>query len=207
MFLKNTTKTVGRKTYTNHLLVESVATPQGPRHRTICSLGSLQPAPREHWLALAHRLEAALSGQQSLLPDAQVDALAQRRPAPLRDRTEPALVSVVADQIEIEEAREAGSVYVAQQMWQRLRMDAILEKAGLEEPARLLTAVMTINRLVAPASEHAMPEWVRRTALADLLHTDFNELHDDALYRNLDKLHPQRARIETELTEIGRAHV
>ena len=29
----------------NHLLVESVATPQGPRHRVICSLGALAPAP------------------------------------------------------------------------------------------------------------------------------------------------------------------
>ncbi len=52
-------KTVGGKTYTNHLLVESISTPAGPRHRTICSLGSLEPAPREHWLALVHKLAAA----------------------------------------------------------------------------------------------------------------------------------------------------
>ena len=41
MFLKPTRKTVRGKTYTNHLLVESISTPDGPRHRTICSLGSL----------------------------------------------------------------------------------------------------------------------------------------------------------------------
>jgi len=44
-----------------------------------------------------------------------------------------------------------------------------------------------------------MPEWVRRTALADLLHADFHRLNDEALYRNLDRLHPQRALIEGEL--------
>ena len=77
--------------------------------------------------------------------------------------------------------------------------DAILRQAGLNERARLLTEVMTINRLVAPASEHAMPDWVRRTALADLLGTDFTSLHEDALYRNLDRLHPQRVLIEGEL--------
>ena len=38
---------MGGKTYVNHLLVESIATPKGPRHRTICSLGSLAPAPEE----------------------------------------------------------------------------------------------------------------------------------------------------------------
>ena len=198
MFLKATRKTVRGKTYINHLLVESISTPKGPRHHTICSLGALQPAPREHWLALAHKLEAALSGQQSLLPDTSVDSLCQRVQAqPLS--AQPQRVSVIPDQIEIEEAREVGSVYVAHQMWRRLKLDAILGKAGLNQRARLLTEVMAINRLVAPASEHAMPEWVRRTALADLLHADFRLLNDEALYRNLDRLHPQRALIEGEL--------
>ncbi len=199
MFLKATRKTVRGKTYTNHLLVESFSTPKGPRHRTICSLGSLEPAPREHWLALAHRLEAALSGQQALLPDAQIESLRQRIQIPFPPSAHWELRSVLADQIEIEEAREAGSVYVAHQMWRRLKLDAILHQAGLNQRARLLTEVMTINRLVAPSSEHAMPDWVRRTALGDLLHIDFTVLNDDVLYRNLDRLHPQRALIEGEL--------
>ena len=140
-----------------------------------------------------------MSGQPSLLPDAQVDSLRQQIRAKTRPGAQAELVSVVPEQIEIEEAREAGSVYVAHQMWRRLRLDAILRQAGLNERARLLTEVMTINRLVAPASEHAMPDWVRRTALADLLRTDFTSLNDDALYRNLDRLHPQRVLIEGEL--------
>jgi len=199
VFLKPTRKKVRGKTYTNHLLVESISTPNGPRHRTICSLGSLAPAPREHWLALAHKLEAALSGQQSLLPDTQVDSLRQRVDAQPPSGPRPEPVSVLLDQIEVQAAREAGSVYVGHQMWRRLQLDAILHKAGLNERTRLLTEVMTINRLVAPSSEHAMPDWVRRTALADLLHADFSLLNDEALYRNLDRLHPQRALIEGEL--------
>jgi transposase len=199
VFLKATRKTVRGKTYTNHLLVESISTPKGPRHHTICSLGALQPAPREHWLALAHRLEAALSGQQSLLLDAEVDSLRRRVEAQPPSGPRSKSVSVMLDQIEVQEAREAGSVYVGHQMWRRLKLDAILQKAGLNRRTRLLTEVMTINRLVAPSSEHAMPDWVRRTALADLLHADFRRLNDEALYRNLDRLHPQRALIEGEL--------
>jgi len=199
VFLKPTRKTVRGKTYTNHVLVESVSTPKGPRHRTICSLGSLAPAPRQHWLALAHRLEAALSGQQSLLPEPEIDALRQRLGARPPAGPHPEGVSVIPDQVEVREAREAGSVYVGHQMWRRLQLDAILRQAGLNERTRLLTEVMTLNRLVAPASEHAMPDWVRRTALADLLAADFRLLNDEALYRNLDRLHPQRALIEAEL--------
>ena len=69
MFIKRTTRRVGRTTYVNHLLVESVATPQGPRHRTICSLGSLAPAPEDHWRGLAQKLSAALGWQTTQVPD------------------------------------------------------------------------------------------------------------------------------------------
>lgn len=62
----------------------------------------------------------------------------------------------------------------------------------LSRRAQLVTEVMTLNPLVRPASEHAMPDWIRRTALADILGTDFTALSDEALYRNLDQLDPQR---------------
>jgi hypothetical protein len=89
---------------------------------------------------------------------------------------QPESVSVILDQIEIQKAREAGSVYVGYQMWRRLQLDAIPRKAGLNERTRLLTEVMTINRLVTLSSEHAMADWVRRTALADLLRTPWTIL-------------------------------
>src|SRR5216683_5025907 len=66
MYLRKTTRRYKDTTYTNHLLVESIQTPKGPRQRIICSLGSLEPAPAEEWLGLAHKLESALKGQESL---------------------------------------------------------------------------------------------------------------------------------------------
>ena len=66
MFIKRTTKRLKGKTYSNHLLVGSVATDKGPRHRVVCSLGSLEPAPPKEWRALARRMEEALDEQQAL---------------------------------------------------------------------------------------------------------------------------------------------
>ena len=60
---------------------------------------------------------------------------------------------------------------------------------------------MTLNRLIHPASEHAMPDWIRSTALEDLLDVDFKLLGDDPLYRNLDRLYPNRATIESALVQ------
>ena len=74
MFIRKTVKRYKDRTYTSYLLVESVSTPQGPRQRTICSLGDLSPGPRQKWLGLANRIEAALQGQVSLEgPDPLVD--------------------------------------------------------------------------------------------------------------------------------------
>ena len=196
MYLRRTTRRVGDKTYQNYLLVESVATPKGPRQRVICSLGALAPGPKDEWLGTARRFQAALAGQIALVPDAPIEALAARARPP---RPRGPGLTIDPDQVTFEDEREAGPVHVGHQMWRLLHLDTILADAGLSRRAQLLTEVMTLNRLVRPAAEHAMPDWIRRTALADILGTDFTALSDEALYRNLDRLHPQRARIEQAL--------
>jgi transposase len=212
VFIKRTRKRLNGKTYVNHLLVESVATPKGPRHRVVCSLGSLSPAPREQWLVLARKIAAALAGQPALEPDPRVDALvaqvrrAQHPVAP-RLAVSPGnsdLVAIHTDQIATEELREAGPVHVGHQMWKRLDVDAVLARAGLSPRARVLTEAMTLNRLVCPVSEHAMPDWIRRTAMAEILGAHFDTLTDESLYQNLDRLHPQRATIEQGMAERER---
>jgi transposase len=201
MYLRRTTRRVGGSTYHNYLLVESVATLKGPRQRVICSLGPLAPGPKDEWLSTARRLHAALAGQTALVRDAPVEALAARARSP-RPRAGPPErgLTIDPDRVTMEDEREAGPVHVGHQMWRRLHLDQILAAAGVSRRAQVLTEVMTLNRLVRPASEHAMPDWIRRTALADILRTDFATLADDALYRNLDRLHPPRARIEQALT-------
>lgn len=121
-----------------------------------------------------------------------------------RTAADSGLLAVHVDQVRTEESREAGPVHVGYQFWLRLGLDGILAQAGLGERVRQLTCVMTVNRLIHPASELAMPDWIRSTALADILQIDFRLLAEDALYRNLDKLHTQRVRIEAALAERER---
>ena len=208
MFIKRTRKQVNGRTYLNHVLVESVATPKGPRHRVVCSLGSLAPAPAEDWRTLAHRIDAALGGQAELQRDAQLEALVTRvntqRPAQRPAQGKSDLVAIHTDRVAVEQPREAGPVHVGHQLWKKLGVDDVLARAGLSARARVLTQIMTLNRLVFPLSEHAMPDWIRKTALADILGTDFDTLVDESLYQNLDRLYPRRALIEQGLAERER---
>ena len=206
MFIKRTRKRVNGKTYLNHLLVESVLTPKGPRHRVVCSLGSLAPAPAEEWRALAGRIEAALGGQSELERDRGLETIVARLKTqvrrPAKDKAD--LVAIHTEQVAFEQPREAGPVHVGHQMWNKLGVDEVLASAGLSARARVLTQIMTLNRLVSPLSEHAMPDWIRRTALADILGADFDTLVDESLYQNLNRLHPRRALIEQGLAERER---
>ena len=182
MYIRKSSRTYNGKTYTNYVLVESVVTPKGPRQKTICSLGDLSPRPREEWLKLARKIEDALVGQDDLLDrdDNEVaeivarvrarrtnETRAQAEPSASPPRTQAgALIEVDPSRVTTEQHREAGPVHVGHQFWQRLGLDQILRDCGLSEGTCRLACAMTLNRLIAPVSEHAMPAWIRRTALA-----------------------------------------
>jgi transposase len=218
MYVRKTTRRYKDKFYTNYLLVESIHTPNGPRQKVVCSLGDLSPRPAEEWLRLARKVEEALVGQVNLFSEAdpEVDQIVrqvqeQRIGKPRKSdnaSTDPSqttdLVTVHADRVTATQHRAAGPVHVGFQFWKRLEFDVILRRLGFSTKAIQLTCAMTLNRLIHPDSEHAMPDWIRSTALGDILGVDFTGLVHDPLYRNLDRLHPNRAAIESDLVERER---
>jgi transposase len=218
MYVRKTTRRYKDKTYTNYLLVQSVHTPNGPRQKVVCSLGDLSPRPAEDWLRLARKVEEALVGQLNLFSnlDPEVEEIVRQvrtrgarsspepiEPAPDTSRSSD-LVAVHTDRVTATHHRTAGPVHVGFQFWKRLGFDAILKQRGFSTKAIQITCAMTMNRLIHPDSEHAMPDWIRSTALGDILGVDFSQLVDDPLYRNLDRLHPNRAAIESDLVERER---
>jgi transposase len=209
MYIRKSLRTHKGKTYTNYLLVKAVATDKGPRQKVICSLGDLSPRPEAEWLKLAHKLESSLVGQVPLAQqDAEVAALVKKvreregRIAPSPQAGD--LVEVHTDGVRTEEEREGGSIHVGHQFWKKLEMDRILAAVGMEERLAALTCGMVLNRLIHPCSEHAMTGWMGRTALGDVLGMDLRTVSHHALYRQMDRLWPNRAFIEGALTERER---
>jgi len=211
MYIRQATRSYKGRTYTNYLLVESVQTPKGPRQKTVCSLGDLSPRPREEWLRLTHKIEDALLGQGRLVDPSDAAAIV-RKVRQRRDKASPPpraagsrrLITLDPSRVTTEQHREAGPVHVGFRFWQRLDLDRILHHCGLSAAVRQLACAMVLNRLIAPASEHAMPDWMRRTALGDILDLNIDGIDDDRLYRVLDKLYPHRAVIEAALVQHER---
>src|ERR1700722_17070317 len=86
MYVRKTVRRYKDRTYVKYLLVESVLTEKGPRQKVVCSLGDLSPRPPEQWLALARKLQDALTGQMSLPgmadEDPELDQFVKSLPAP-----------------------------------------------------------------------------------------------------------------------------
>ena len=195
MYIRKTIRRYKDQTYVNSLLVESVLTDTGPRQRVICSLGDLSPRPPEQWLALARKLQDALTGQLSLPGMADEDSEFRQLRHALPVQTVPPgdatptpsspddLVSVPLDGVTYETPRPAGHVHVGREFWNRLGLDDIWKSLGFSPWLVTLTCAMTLNRLIHPAAEYAMPDWIRSTAMADILGVDFSRLPDDPLYR------------------------
>ena len=123
------------------------------------------------------RSKIALVGQLDLFsnPDPEVEQIVRQvrargacsspepiKPARDSDRSGD-LVTVHTDRVTATRHRTAGPVHVGFQFWKRLGFDAILKQRGFSVKAIRLTCAMTLNRLIHPNSEHAMPDWIRST--------------------------------------------
>jgi len=104
-----------------------------------------------------------------------------------------------SDGLEFEKAREAGSVWIGHNIWEKLELSSILRNQKFSEDEIRLTKILAFNRLIEPASEYATPDWVERTALSDILDSDLSRLNYRKLYGQLDRLHEVRTPIEREL--------
>ena len=135
MYLRRTSRRHKGKTYVNYQLVEAVRTPNGLRQKTICSLGDLGPGPREEWIRRARKLEHAVAGQEDLLEpsDAEAERVLEKakskRPANAQESQSYGGEHITIDPklITTECHREAGTVHVGYQFWQRLGLDDILK--------------------------------------------------------------------------------
>lgn len=211
MFIKKNIKKVKDKVYHQYLLVESVRTPKGPRHKPVVSLGDMKPRPAKEWLKLARMIEETLIGQLNLFDKKDkeileiVEKIRKRRQFEEdRKREEkdiPEKIEVNPLDIETTEHREFGTCFVVSFFWDLLNFDKILAGVGLSKDAIKLTLITVANRLIFPTSDLDTVKWAQRTSICELAGYPLAKLNDDKLYRLLDNLYPRREEIEKGLYE------
>jgi len=60
----------------------------------------------------------------------------------------------------------------------------------------LVAKILTINRCLDPCSHYGVPEWIRKTALPEILGDEILNINDDKIYYELTKIQKNKAAIE-----------
>ncbi|HEO71464.1 MAG TPA: IS1634 family transposase, partial [Candidatus Hydrogenedentes bacterium] len=184
MYLRRHRRKKSGETYEYWTLVESVRTQEGPRQRTVATLGKL-PGLDEEVRVGWERIGEILNGRLH-----QHDLLGAE-PEP------PEWAWVDTSRARVERLRRFGEVYLALALWRRLKLDCFFNEAmagGREEiPWGTMACILALARFCAPSSELQIADfWYGKTALDDLLGVAPEKVNDDRLYRALDALLPHK---------------
>lgn len=189
MYLRHTIRKKDGKVHCYWRLVRSVRVGRRVIQQTVAHLGELDEHGCIEARALARRLIGA--PEQAQLFDDGSGHLT----APVRLKG-----------IGIERSRQFGDVYLALALWRGTGLSDLCERllpVGKERIAwAKMAAVLVAARLCGPSSElHIAEDWYRRTALADLLQLEEEQVNKDRLYRALDHLLVHKAALEAHLSK------
>jgi transposase len=189
MYLRHTTVSKNGKHHTYWRLVRSVRVGNKIQQQTVAQLGELDAQGRVRARALARAIIGV-----------------ERQPG-LFDEPLPAeAIAVDVRRFHLERGRRFGDVWLASRLWQAVGLEDLFEQLlpfqGEAVPWARVAAVLVIARLCEPSSElHIAEDWLRRTALADLLGIAEEKINDDRLYRALDQVLPHKEVLEQHLKE------
>lgn len=194
MFLKRMRIAKNGKDHVYWALVKSVRTARGPRHEIVSYLGELSRSERAGWAKVARIVdnkpdfyEPSIFGQD------------EEEPVPEN-------VEVKVRGVRVERSRDFGDVYLGLLLWRALKLDKLLERVlppnGEGVPWSAVAAILAVARFCEPSSElHIADTWYERTALQDLLGVHPRNIHENRLYRCLDRVLPHKEMIERHLKE------
>lgn len=184
-------------------LVENHRNAEGNvRQRVVASLGGC-PVPDEVRKRVAAEITHRMAGYQCLLSEEPIveywvdrvwERLAEAGRLPLsirheiRNKVLPHSLCVDPDRVGHENGVRLGPSLVLLQAWQSLDLDRVLDEQGFSTEQIATAKAVVLNRLIEPASEHELPNWLETTALGDLLGFHAEGWAEDRFYRINDKL-------------------
>src|ERR1700674_1268836 len=189
MYLRHTTLRKNGKVHRYWRLGGRVRVGRRVIQQTVAHLGELDERGRIEARALAQHLIGTPERAQLF-----------------NDGSEHLTVPVRLKGIAIERSRRFGDVYLALALWRGTGLEELCERVLPVGRERIswakMAAVLVAARFCEPSSElHIAEDWYRRTALADLLQLDDEQVNKDRLYRGLDHLLAHKAALEAHLSK------
>jgi transposase len=195
-FLKRSRRSKNGCVYESWSIVESVRTANGPRQRTIATLGKAPEYEAEErlgWEDVVDQLSGRGPGRRGGLFESSAEP--------------PAWAHVDLRKVRVERLRRLGDVLLALTLWKRLRLGVFFEAAltaGREQiPWSMVACLHTVARFCEPSSDWAIADsFFPKTALGDLLGLAPDKIYENRLYRGLDAVLPCRRALFSHLKTV-----
>jgi len=102
-------------------------------------------------------------------------------------------IKVKLSQMQLCRPRSFGDCWLGCELWQRLGLDEFwsdrLDSSRSDIPWAKVLKLLVVNRLICPGSEfYIHRQWFDKTAMDELLNTDYRIAAKDRLYRCLDRI-------------------
>lgn len=156
--------------------------------RQVLYLGEINDSQQEAWRKTVEVFDEKKkqTEQFSLFPS--------DRPIPANEVN---ALSVVLTEMQLRRPRSFGDCWLGCLLWEELQLgafwDSKLEQERGAVPWTKVLQLLVINRLCEPGSEFAVHRrWFLRSAMDELLATDFAVAEKDRLYRCLDRVLPHK---------------
>lgn len=97
------------------------------------------------------------------------------------------------------------NVAVVNQLWEKWSMTRAFSKNHITDSplsTLLVAKVLTINRCIEPLSCYSIENWIKKTALPQILKIDPKRLNDDKLYYELTKIEENKPFLESHLFKV-----
>ncbi len=92
-------------------------------------------------------------------------------------------------------------IAIVNQLWKEWKLSNAftlnLTKGDLPTP--LVAQVLTINRCLYPCSHYSIPQWIKKTAISEVLGVSLEGLDEDKIYYELDKIENNKECLEDHL--------
>jgi transposase len=118
--------------------------------------------------------------------------------------SDPEQVLTSIDDIVVQKSKPYGDLAIANALWDQWKLSKAFtyNQTNSELSTATVAKILTINRCVAPCSHYSIPQWISKTAMPEIIEQGLQQLNDDKIYHELDKIDQNHEYLEDHLFQL-----
>lgn len=117
--------------------------------------------------------------------------------------SKPSQVMTSLENIVVQKSKPYLDLAIVNVLWEEWKLSqAFGHVTNSDLPTPLIAKILTINKCVAPCSHYSIPQWAEKTALSEVIGQSLDNLNDDKIYYELEKIEQSQEQLENYLFQI-----